>query len=121
MALAVDDLADVQSALWEARHKWYSIGIRLRLKVPDLKAIDLEPELDLENKFKKMILSWLERGQRCTWRALRKALKHPTINQPELARLMKTKYGSDESQNYFFQCMYVFRLYCYNVFDLVHW
>ena len=121
MALTVDDFADVQSALWGARSKWYNIGVRLQIKVAVLEAIDCEAGLDLEGKFVRMIISWLECGQRCTWRALRKALKHHTVDLPELARLIKTNYRSDESQNYFVQCMYVFRLYCYNVFNLVHW
>ena len=112
MALTVDDFADVQSALWEARHKWFSIGVRLRLKVPDLEAIDHELGLDLEGKFVRMILSWLESGQTCTWRALREALEHHIINLPVLAREIKTNFGSNESQSHFVQCMYVFRLSC---------
>ena len=60
MALTVEDFADVQSALWDARSQWFNIGVRLQLKVPDLKAIDRELGLDLEDKFAKMIISWLE-------------------------------------------------------------
>ena len=100
MALTVEDFADVQSVLWEARSQWFNIGVRLRLKVTDLKAIDREVGLDLEDKFVKMIISWLEHGQRCTWRVLIKALKHHTVNLPELARQIKTNYGPNESQNY---------------------
>ena len=110
MALTVDDFADVQSALWEARSKWFNIGVQLRVKVTDLKAIDCEPGLDLEGKFRKMILSWLEHGQRCTWAALREVLMHKTVDLPELAWQIKTNHGSDESQNSFVQCMYAFRL-----------
>jgi len=108
MALTVDDFADVQSALWTARSKWYNIGVQLRLRVTDLEAIDSEPGLDLEGKFRKMILSWLKLGQQqCTWRALREAVRHHTVNLPELAQQIKTNY---ESQNCFVRCMHVFRL-----------
>ena len=97
MELTVDNFADVQSALWEAKHKWFNIGVRLRLKVATLEAIDYEPGRNLEEKFTKMILSWLKRGEMCTWKALRKALKHDTVNEPELACQIKTKYRSNAS------------------------
>jgi len=128
MALTVDDFADVQSALWGARHKWFNIGIRLRLKVTDLEAIDDELGLDLEGKFVRMILSWLESGEKCTWRALREALTHHIVNLPVLAREIRTEFGSNESQNQFVQCMCVFRLSCLLSMQmhtvcssLVHW
>ena len=107
MPLTVDDFADVQSALWDARSRWFNIGVRLGLKVTDLMAIKCEPGLDLEGKFIKMILSWLQRGKKCTWRELRMALKHSTVNLPELAWQIKTSYGSKESQNCYIWCMYV--------------
>ena len=97
MALTVDDFADVQSALWEARSQWFYIGVRLRLKITDLKTIARDPGLHLEDRFVRMILSWLERGQRCTWRALCRALKHHTVNLRELALRIKTNYGSEKS------------------------
>ena len=111
MALTIDDFADVQSALWGARSKWFDIGVRLRLKITDLDAIDREAGLDLEGKFRRMIKSWLECGQSRTWKALRGALKHHTVNLPELAQQI-TNYGSNESQNYFAQCMYMYVFGC---------
>ena len=112
MALTVGDFADVQSALWEARSKWFNIGIQLHLKVPDLEAIDHEPGLDLVGKFNRVIIYWLEHGQLCTWSALGEALKHHTVGLPNLARKIKINNGSDESQNSycFIQYMYVFML-----------
>ena len=98
MALTQDDFSDVHSVLWEARSKWFNIGLQLQLKVTALKAIDEEQER-LEDKLREMILSWLQHGQRCTWRALRKALRHHTVDLPQLAQQIKTKYGSNESQN----------------------
>jgi len=106
MALTGDDLADVQSALWEARHKWFNIGLRLGLKVTALKAIDLEKG-SLGEKLREMILTWLNLGQQCTWMALAEALKHHTVELPQLARMIK---GSHESKNYFVQCIFMFRL-----------
>lgn len=108
MALTVDDFADVQSALWKAKDKWFNIGLRLGLKVTTLKDIDLDKG-SLEEKLREMILKWLNLGQQCTWTALGEALKHHTVELPELARMIKE---SHESKNYFVQCMFMFRLYC---------
>lgn len=98
MALTEDDFAEVQSALWKARRKWFNIGVRLGLSVNDLKTIDSEQKT-LEDKLTEMILSWLRQTERCTWRALRKALKHHTVDRPDLAQKIRTNSGSDESQN----------------------
>lgn len=109
MALTTDDFADVQSALWKAHSKWYNIGVRLQLSITDLDAIDHESRLDLDGKFRRMITSWLECGQRRTWRALGEALTYHTVNLPELAQQI-ANYGSNKSQNYSVQYMYVFWL-----------
>lgn len=99
MALTIDDLADVQSALWEARSQWFNIGVQLRLKVADLEAIDCRQGINLEAKFTEMIIAWLKQGKRCTWTALIEVLKDHTVNQPEVARQIKTKYnGPNEGQ-----------------------
>ena len=108
MALTVDDFADVQSALWRAKHKWFNIGVRLGLRVDTLQAIDREKE-HLEDKLTEMILRWLNLGQQCTWKALREALEHHTVDLPELARKIKTNNESHEGQN-FFSVHVMFRL-----------
>ena len=37
--LAIKDLGIVQSALWEARPKWYNLGLQLGVAVDDLDVI----------------------------------------------------------------------------------
>lgn len=102
----------VVSAIWEAHAKWFNIGTQLRLKLNVLETIDHKPGLDIEKKFRKLISSWLKLGEQCTWRAIRSALNHHTVNLPDLAQKMNTNYGSDESQNSFVHCIHVFRLQC---------
>ena len=104
MALTVDDFADVQSALWGAKRKWFNIGIRLGLKVNTLQDIDHDKD-SLEDKLTAMILCWLNLGEQCTWKALEQALKHQTVDLPELALKMKTNHGSHESESYFIHCI----------------
>ena len=90
----IDDFAEVQEALWEARFKWYNIGIRLKLKVPDLNCIKFEPGIDLEEKFNRMINSWLNMGESCTWPTLCGALTHPTVAMPNVAEeVMRVRVG----------------------------
>lgn len=40
--LSTDDIENVRSEVWEARCKWYDIGIELRLSVSDLDRIRLQ-------------------------------------------------------------------------------
>ena len=51
----MNDFAQVQEALWEARVKWKNIGIRLKLEVSDLDCIDAEPGIGIDEKFNRMI------------------------------------------------------------------
>ena len=85
----IDNFGEVQEAIWEARHKWYNIGVRLKLEVSDLDAIDAESGINLEEKFNRMIKCWLKRIEPCTWTDVCEALKHPTVAMPNVAENMK--------------------------------
>ena len=74
--------------MWNARTKWYFIGVRFGLAAPQLDAIDVE-EKEVDEKFRKMVKKWLETGEGCTWNAVYDALKHPTVGiQPAKGMLM---------------------------------
>ena len=88
--LDIDDFRDVQEAIWEARPKWYNIGVRLKLEVSDLDAIDAESGIDLEEKFNRMIKSWLKRSASSTWTDMCESLKHPTVAMSNVADKVKT-------------------------------
>ena len=83
--LAVDDFADVQEALWEARSKWHNIGTRLKLGVFELDCINAEQGFGLEEKFNLMIKTRLKKMEPCTWGDLHEALIHPTVDMPSVA------------------------------------
>ena len=87
--LDISNFGEVQEAIWEARPKWYNIGIRLKLEVSDLDAIDAESGIDLEEKFNRMIKCWLKRSEPCTWTVLYDALKHKTVDMPNVAAKLK--------------------------------
>ena len=89
--LSIDNFAEVQEALWEARSKWHNIGTRLKLGVFDLDCINSEPGFCLEEKFNLMIKTRLKRMEPCTWRDLYDALNHPTVHMPSVANKIAVK------------------------------
>ena len=84
MELKEEDLSDVQDELWEARSKWYNIGLRLGIPPSDLDVIKKDGD-DTEAWFRNMLLKWLRKGKNCTWEALIKALSSPSVGQTMLA------------------------------------
>ena len=91
LQLGIDDFAQVQEALWEARSKWHNIGTRLKLGVFDLDCINSEPGFGLDDKFNLMIKTRLKRMEPCTWRDLYDALNHPTVDMPSVANKFTAK------------------------------
>ncbi|CAI8045084.1 hypothetical protein GBAR_LOCUS24948, partial [Geodia barretti] len=89
--LGIDDFAEVQEALWEARSKWHNTGTRLKLGVFDLDCINSEPGFGLDDKFNLMIKTRLKRMEPCTWRDLYDALNHPTVDMPSVANKLTAK------------------------------
>ena len=93
--LNINNFGEVQEAIWEARPKWYNIGICLKLEVSDLDSIDAESGIDLGEKFRCMIKSWLRNSEFCTWTVLCEALRHPTVAMSNVAdKVKKTKLGA---------------------------
>ena len=84
MELKEEDLSDVQDELWEARIKWYDIGLRLRIPASDLDVIENDGG-DTGARFRNMLLKWLRQGKNCTWEALIKALSSPSVGYTTLA------------------------------------
>lgn len=91
MELGEKDLCDIQDELWDARSKWYNIGLGLLLAASDLDVIDKDKG-DIDAKFRSMILKWLRGGEQCTWEVLCKALSARSVDQTILARTIRQKY-----------------------------
>ena len=89
--LGIDDFAEVQEALWEARSKWDNIGTRLKLTVHELESIEAEGGMSLDKKFKLMIQTRLKKIEPCTWRDLYDALNHPTVAMSDVANKLPAK------------------------------
>ena len=91
MELNEDDLYDVQDEIWDARSKWYNIGLGLKIPASDLDVIDKDRG-DIEAKFRSMLLKWLRSGKACTWGALIKALSSRSVEQTKLAENIQQKW-----------------------------
>ncbi|CAI8024597.1 hypothetical protein GBAR_LOCUS14288 [Geodia barretti] len=83
--LEMQDLRDVQDALWPARTAWRNIGIRLKLPIHDLDAIDEEGGKPGE-KFTRMLTTCLKRLEPLTWKDLKDVLNHQTVGMGDVAK-----------------------------------
>ena len=107
--LTIKDLATVQTSLWEARPKWYNLGLQLDMAVDDLDAIKHTNLQNVDECLTDLLRLWLRQADpRPCWEAVVKALKLPSVNFKQLAckienehvtptsKLVPTKSGSSE-------------------------
>ena len=84
--LGIDDLGDVVEAVWEARAKWYNIGLKLRIPPGTLDSIDMTANQNPDKCFTAVIKEWLNNDKPCpTWAAMSKALRSPMVGYGHLA------------------------------------
>ena len=83
--LNIKDLRKVQRATWEARAKWYNIGLELDVDPGSLDAIEGSNK-NIEDCFRAMLTAWLKMSQpKPTGAALAEALQSPTVGYGHLA------------------------------------
>ena len=79
------DLRKVQRVAWEARAKWYNIGLELEIDPGTLDTFKGNNE-DIDDRFRAMLTTWLKMVQpKPTLSALTKALQSPTVGFGDLA------------------------------------
>lgn len=84
--------------MYEARTKWYDIGIELKLSIGTLDTIreDFNRAADC---LREMCIHWLKRTDpNPSWEALTKALKSPPVGEGHLAQQLRDKFcrGGEE-------------------------
>ena len=90
--LTVADLKDALEEVYDARSKWYNIGLQLELPLGTLDAIESECKSSLDYGCRKMLQRWLETGEIRTWRALADALGSELVGRKDLkAKILKSK------------------------------
>jgi hypothetical protein len=84
--LIIDHLGDVLEAVWEARVKWYNIGLKLGISVGTLDSISKAYNQNPDDCLTAMIKDWLNRGKpKPSWAAVAEALKSPMVGYVQLA------------------------------------
>ena len=81
--LQPSDLAMVQDAVWEARPKWYNLGLELSITPDTLDTIQIDYH-DTNSRFRGMLREWLKCHD-ATWSALANALKARCLGYADLA------------------------------------
>ena len=106
--LTWEDLGEVIQALFDARTKWYRIGVQLKLPVGTLDVIQLEFS-DTTDCLTEMCSHWLRRvDPRPSWEALTKALESPPVGKGHLAQQLRDKYcqGREETITHIYPSKY---------------
>ena len=87
------DLKTVRAALWDARCKWYDIGVELDLDTATLDSINTTHCKQVEDCFREVLSKWLEVATPCpSWKALVKALRSPAVDFPQVASKIESKH-----------------------------
>ena len=91
--LSIQNLAEIQSTIWEARPKWYNLGLGLDIAADSLDAIGLANAQNPDSCFRAMLTQWL-RGHhpKPTWNALADALESQPVGLGDLAKQLRYKY-----------------------------
>ena len=77
----MDDLGDVYTKLFDARNKWFDIGLALNTKFSTLESI----ESDNSDRLRWMLAHRIQSGGPLTWADLCNCLKHPIVGRRDLA------------------------------------
>ena len=98
--LTTGDLKKVRNSVWDARAKWYDIGIELEIDVSVLEAIKSDND-DVALCLTTMLTGWLKQTTPSpTWEALTDALKSPAVGCGHLAENIESKYCDKGKSNY---------------------
>ena len=93
MALTTKDLLAVYSAVFEARKKWYNIGLGLTVPVDTLDSIKSDAQLhDNSEKLRETLKVWLEKNKEARWWDIVDVVKGHIIDLPKLADDIEAKY-----------------------------
>ena len=72
-------LGDILNRLWDARSRWFHIGLQLSVTIGDLEAIKKDHQESGEC-LREMLLVWLRKTDPSpTWKALVDALNAPSV------------------------------------------
>ena len=83
----MDDLGDVYTKLYDARNKWFDIGLALKINYITLECIRSEKS-DTSDGLRRMLAHRIQSGGPLTWTDLSGCLRHPTVERNDLANIL---------------------------------
>ena len=89
--LSINDLGDVRAAVFNARNKWYDIGLALKVPVTTLDSTDSQFD-NHSDKLREMLKVWLKTAAKPAWKDILDALKSPVVGEPTLASEIEAKH-----------------------------
>ena len=91
--MTLGDLRVVRKAIWDARSKWFSLGIELSITVTSLEAIKQKNKENADDCLTEMLLEWLRQASpKPTWACIVAALREPTVGLEQLAESVEKEY-----------------------------
>ena len=94
-AVRLNELGVVHDELYDARHKWYYIGLMLGVPVETLDWIRHNFS-NSSDCLRETLRSWLEKGGVATWQTVCAVLRSPIVGEHQLAREMEERYCSHQ-------------------------
>ena len=85
MSLSIENLPGVLSAIFHARHKWFSVGLVLGVDNGTLNAIKQRCHDDPDECFREMLSHCLQTPSGLTWVDLVRALRSDSVGYGQLA------------------------------------
>ena len=88
--LSIDDLQRVRTVTWDARAKWFDIGLALSIPAGTLDAVSVDKH-DCGKCYTEMLTNWLKGvDPQPSWSALSDALKSTSVGCGDLAKQIAT-------------------------------
>ena len=92
MRLALKDLSTVHEELYDARFKWYNLGLKLGVEVAMLDKIKQEFS-NASDCLREVLQHWLQSSPCPTWEEVCAALRSCTVGGHRLAQQLEGTYG----------------------------
>ena len=97
--LGPDDLCDVLSAIYTVRHKWYYIGLKLKIPFQTLNVIRTEHRDNTTDSLTEMLQKWLTSiSPPPTWSDLVQALSSAPVGEQRLAEEIREQYCHQDGE-----------------------
>ena len=81
----MNDLVDVHTKLYDVRSKWFDIGMALSISYGTLESIKSEQHFKNSDCLREVLAHRIQLGSPLTWNDISSCLRHPTVEQGDLA------------------------------------